>query len=224
MWATHQGYHTNVHDQGLAFAILLSGFNQFFFFRFPSVSISGFVAVLISLPMGRAWAAVCFHPIFRGSPDPVCTQIVPNWRILGVSLNPGPFTIKEHVLLTIMATVSAGCTSVILLHSTSSDRFYKQRHMQYVPGVFTLAASDVLYLFRRTSLLFSGCTITRHITLCVSATRLHDALTIAIHLLLLPHSIHPILLVIVAHSNSRSSFRRTGLPMALLIISTPLRK
>ncbi|KAF8555197.1 hypothetical protein OG21DRAFT_1484092 [Imleria badia] len=48
---------------------------------------SGFVAVLISLPMGRAWAAV-----------------VPNWRIFGLSLNPGPFTIKEHVLLTTMAT------------------------------------------------------------------------------------------------------------------------
>ncbi|KAF8552645.1 small oligopeptide transporter, partial [Imleria badia] len=76
---------------GLAFTILLSGLNQFFSFRYPSVTVSGFVAVLISLPMGRAWAA-----------------IVPNWRIFGVSLNPGPFNIKEHVLMTIMSTVSAG--------------------------------------------------------------------------------------------------------------------
>ena len=94
--------------------------------------------------------------------------------------------------------------------------------MQYVPVVFTLATSDVFYLFRRTSLLFSGCTTTRRIALCVSTTRLHGALTIV--LLLLPRSIHPILLVIVAHSSSRSSFRRTGLPMALLILFTPLRK
>ncbi|KAH0835722.1 OPT oligopeptide transporter [Lanmaoa asiatica] len=76
---------------GLTWAVILSGLNQFFFFRFPSVSVSGFVAVLISLPMGRAWAAV-----------------VPNWRIFGVPLNPGPFSIKEHVLLTIMSTVGGG--------------------------------------------------------------------------------------------------------------------
>ena len=50
----------DVLDQGLAFAILLAGLNQFFFFRYPSVGVSGFVAVLISLPVGRAWAAVRF--------------------------------------------------------------------------------------------------------------------------------------------------------------------
>ncbi|KAF8452243.1 OPT oligopeptide transporter [Boletus edulis BED1] len=76
---------------GLVFAVLLSGLNQFFFFRYPSVNISGYVAVLISLPFGRAWAA-----------------LVPNWRIFGVSLNPGPFTIKEHVLMMIMSTVGSG--------------------------------------------------------------------------------------------------------------------
>lgn len=52
---------TNVLDQGLALTVLLAGLNQFFFFRYPSVSISNFVAVLISLPLGRAWATVCFH-------------------------------------------------------------------------------------------------------------------------------------------------------------------
>src|ERR1700693_129528 len=46
------------------------------------------LAQLLSFPMGRLWAAV-----------------VPNVTIFGVHLNPGPFTIKEHVLLTIMATV-----------------------------------------------------------------------------------------------------------------------
>ena len=63
--------------------------------------------------------------------DSARKQVVPNWRIFGVSLNPGPFTIKEHVLLTIMSTVGAGCASVVLLHLASSDRFYKQRRMRY---------------------------------------------------------------------------------------------
>ena len=49
------------------------------------------VAQLISFPIGRAWA-----------------KFVPNVKIFGVSLNPGPFTVKEHVLITIMANVGAG--------------------------------------------------------------------------------------------------------------------
>jgi hypothetical protein len=58
---------TNVLDLGLALAILLAGLNQFFFFRYPSVSVSGYVAVLLSLPMGRAWAAVRFHAVRTNS-------------------------------------------------------------------------------------------------------------------------------------------------------------
>jgi hypothetical protein len=75
---------------GLFWAILISGLNQFFFFRFPSVTISNLVAQLLSYPMGRAYALV-----------------LPNIRIFGAELNPGPFIIKEHVLVTIMATVGS---------------------------------------------------------------------------------------------------------------------
>lgn len=49
------------------------------------------VAQLISFPLMRAWA-----------------RIVPRVKIFGVSLNPGPFTIKEHVIITIMANVGSG--------------------------------------------------------------------------------------------------------------------
>lgn len=38
------------------------------------------VAQLVSYPMGRLWA-----------------RFIPTVKVLGVSLNPGPFTIKEHV-------------------------------------------------------------------------------------------------------------------------------
>ena len=33
--------------------------------------------------------------------------MVPSVTVFGVPLNPGPFSIKEHVLITIMATVGA---------------------------------------------------------------------------------------------------------------------
>ncbi|KAJ7791750.1 OPT oligopeptide transporter [Mycena olivaceomarginata] len=76
---------------GLVWAIIIPGLNQFFFFRYPGVTITGIVAQLLSFPCGRAAAAY-----------------IPNWRIMGVPLNPGPFTVKEHVLITIMASVGAG--------------------------------------------------------------------------------------------------------------------
>ncbi|KAI0089580.1 small oligopeptide transporter [Irpex rosettiformis] len=76
---------------GICWAILIPGLNQFFFFRFPSVTITGIVAQLVSLPIMRTW-----------------DHVVPRVKIFGVSLNPGPFTIKEHVLITIMASVGSG--------------------------------------------------------------------------------------------------------------------
>ena len=75
---------------GLIWAIILPGINQFFFFRFPAVTVSALVAQLLSFPMGRAWAAV-----------------VPNRKLFGVELNPGPFSVKEHVIVTIMASVGS---------------------------------------------------------------------------------------------------------------------
>ncbi|KAI0757887.1 OPT oligopeptide transporter protein-domain-containing protein, partial [Irpex lacteus] len=84
---------------GICWAILIPGLNQFFFFRFPSVTITGIVAQLVSLPIMRVWA-----------------RVVPSVKIFGVSLNPGPFSIKEHVLITIMASVgsqSAYATDIV---------------------------------------------------------------------------------------------------------------
>nr|AGA20372.1 oligopeptide transporter 1 [Phanerodontia chrysosporium] len=76
---------------GLMWAVVVPGLNQFFFFRFPSISISSVVIQLLSFPMVRLWAAV-----------------VPKVKVFGISLNPGPFTVKEHVLITIMGGVGAG--------------------------------------------------------------------------------------------------------------------
>jgi len=47
--------------------------------------------------------------------SPLFCQFIPNVRIFGVSLNPGPFSLKEHVLVTIMATVGGGCAYPYIL-------------------------------------------------------------------------------------------------------------
>ncbi|OJT15535.1 Sexual differentiation process protein isp4 [Trametes pubescens] len=75
---------------GIFWAIIIPGVNEFYYFRYPSIMVTGIVAQLVSFPMGRAWA-----------------RWMPAVKIFGVSLNPGLFTIKEHVLITIMGGVGA---------------------------------------------------------------------------------------------------------------------
>ncbi|KAF8195689.1 OPT oligopeptide transporter [Mycena galopus ATCC 62051] len=95
---------------GLIWAIIVPGLNQFFFFRYPSVTVTGIIAQLLSFPLGRLWA-----------------RVVPNYKIFGMELNPGPFTIKEHVLVTIMATVgysSAYATDIIAVQRVYYNQIY----------------------------------------------------------------------------------------------------
>ncbi|KAF7367756.1 Sexual differentiation process protein isp4 [Mycena sanguinolenta] len=104
---------------GLVWAIIIPGLNQFFFFRFPGVTITGIVAQLLSFPCGRAAAAY-----------------VPNWRIFGVSLNPGPFTVKEHVLITIMASVGAGSAYATDIIAVQRVYYNQQYNFSYQWQVF----------------------------------------------------------------------------------------
>jgi hypothetical protein len=50
-----------------------------------------FIPLLMSFPIGKFLALY-----------------VPNVTVFGLELNPGPFTIKEHVIITIMASVASG--------------------------------------------------------------------------------------------------------------------
>ncbi|KAI6156158.1 OPT oligopeptide transporter protein-domain-containing protein [Pisolithus thermaeus] len=95
---------------GLAWAVITSGLNQFMFYRYPSVTISSFVPQLLSFPMGKLWA-----------------RYIPRRRVFGVSLNPGPFSMKEHVLITIMASVgaqSAYATDIIAVQRVYYNQIY----------------------------------------------------------------------------------------------------
>ncbi|KAG1715802.1 hypothetical protein ID866_1378 [Astraeus odoratus] len=97
---------------GVFYTVFVSGLNQFFSFRYPSVIITGIVAQLTALPLGKG-----------------LERILPTTRFntLGFtwSLNPGPFTIKEHVLITVMANLvvsGAYATDVVATQRT----FYNQ--------------------------------------------------------------------------------------------------
>ncbi|KAF8263738.1 OPT oligopeptide transporter protein-domain-containing protein [Lactarius quietus] len=75
---------------GVLWAILIPGVNQFFFFRYPSVTITQIVPQLLSFPICKAWA-----------------RYFPSVTLFGIDINPGSFAIKEHVIVTIMAGVGA---------------------------------------------------------------------------------------------------------------------
>ncbi|KAA1477025.1 small oligopeptide transporter [Dentipellis sp. KUC8613] len=98
---------------GLFWAILLPGINQFFHFRYPSILVSGLVAQLVAFPMGRLWA-----------------RVMPRFAIFGVSINPGPFTIKEHVLVTVMAGV--GAQAAYATDIIAVQRVYYQQNFNFI--------------------------------------------------------------------------------------------
>ncbi|KAI0045919.1 OPT oligopeptide transporter [Auriscalpium vulgare] len=98
---------------GLLWSFLLPALNQFFYFRYPSITVNSLVAQLAVFPMGRLWA-----------------RIIPHFTIFGVSLNPGPFTIKEHVLITIMAGV--GAQSAYATEIVAVQKVYFQQSYDFI--------------------------------------------------------------------------------------------
>ena len=130
---------------GLFFAIVFPGANQFFSFRYPSINMSWvclllffpssvaesialckfkFVTLFLSLLMGKLWA-----------------RYVPKASIFGISLNPGPFTVKEHVIISIMSGIGAtpayavSITPVSQIISTRSHQFSSGRSHRCPEGV-----------------------------------------------------------------------------------------
>ncbi|KAJ7768751.1 OPT oligopeptide transporter protein-domain-containing protein [Mycena olivaceomarginata] len=95
---------------GILFSILIPGMNQFFHFRYPSVNVGPVVAQLIAFPIGSTWA-----------------RWMPDISLFGIKLNPGPFTIKEHVLIIVMAAVGSGsayATDVVAVQKTFYDQSF----------------------------------------------------------------------------------------------------
>ncbi|KAH8165813.1 hypothetical protein CIB48_g2426 [Xylaria polymorpha] len=97
---------------GLSLTFVGAALNTLFSLRAPSIGIGPLIAQIIAWVMGRLWERVV--------PDKQIT-------LFGVTcdLNPGPFNIKEHSIIVVMASVSfsvAYATDIILAQLV----FYKQ--------------------------------------------------------------------------------------------------
>lgn len=97
---------------GLVLAILEAAVNQFFLVRLPGLALSVTISQVVAYPIGCLMAKVLPTRVFHlGSRS--------------FSLNPGPFNIKEHVLITIMVNASsARCYAVQTISVLRNARFY----------------------------------------------------------------------------------------------------
>lgn len=84
---------------GLVLCLASNAANTFFNFRYPAPSIVPLTLLLISYPIGKLMAYTL----------PITTYRLPRWLGgLEFSFNPGPWNVKEHVLVFIMANVAVG--------------------------------------------------------------------------------------------------------------------
>jgi len=97
---------------GILLVFVGASMNTLFSLRAPSIGLGALVAQIIAWPMGHGWAKV---------------MPTKQFKTFGItwSLNPGPFNIKEHSVIVVMASVSfsAAYATDILLAQIS---FYKQ--------------------------------------------------------------------------------------------------
>lgn len=93
---------------GFILTTLGCGMNLLFSMHSPSFAITTYVTSVLAYPIGKAWE-----------------KTVPNVSIFGMPLNPGPFNLKEHAIVTIMGSVSFGggaayATDILL----AQNKFY----------------------------------------------------------------------------------------------------
>ena len=106
---------------GTIFTIIGTGVNQFFSLRLPLIYFYSNVAQLVSYPCGRAmdrWLPTKKFNIFGRQ----------------VSLNPGPFNQKEHMLITIMSNVAWGGNNgtayvTSIFQVLKLERFYNEKNL-----------------------------------------------------------------------------------------------
>ncbi|KAL4594728.1 hypothetical protein ACB092_12G040000 [Castanea dentata] len=115
---------------GVAACAILSFVNQFFWYRKTPLTVSSISAQIAVVPIGHFMAkALPKDPFFKGTR-------------FEFTMNPGPFNIKEHVLITIFANSGAG--TVYAAHILSAVRLYYKRSLTFLPAFIVMLTTQVL--------------------------------------------------------------------------------
>ena len=117
---------------GLLLTVISGALNVFFNFRYPAPGIIPLTLLLISYPMGK----------FLAFSLPITTYRLP--RYLGsfeFSLNPGPWNIKEHVLVYVMANVAV--SSPYALNVIVVQELYYDIHLGFWFNIVLVLATQL---------------------------------------------------------------------------------
>ncbi|CAK9156999.1 unnamed protein product [Ilex paraguariensis] len=125
---------------GILACLLLSFVNQFYWYRRQPLSITSISAQITVLPLGHLMASTITKRVFfKGQ----------KWEF---TLNPGPFNVKEHVLITIFANSGTGCPYAI--HIVSAVKVFYEKKLTFWAASMVVVTTHVLGfgwagLFRR---------------------------------------------------------------------------
>ncbi|GMP24944.1 hypothetical protein CsSME_00002032 [Camellia sinensis var. sinensis] len=115
---------------GMGSCILLSFINQFFWYRKEPLSVTSISAQIAVVPLGHLMARIITDRVFfKGT----------RWEF---TLNPGPFNVKEHVLITIFANSGAG--SVYATHILSAVKLFYKKKLTFFPALIVMVTTQVL--------------------------------------------------------------------------------
>ncbi|KAM7263258.1 hypothetical protein ACFE04_000941 [Oxalis oulophora] len=121
---------------GLVSCALLSFLNQFFSYRTEPLVITQITVQVATLPIGRFMAAVL----------PMTRFTIPGFGSRKFSLNPGPFNMKEHVLISVFA--NAGCAfgngSAYAVGIVNIIKAFYRRNISFTAGWLLIITTQVL--------------------------------------------------------------------------------
>ncbi|KAJ1914080.1 hypothetical protein H4219_004934 [Mycoemilia scoparia] len=114
---------------GILFTLAVSFVNQFFWFRAQPLTIGVLVVELLSFPLGKFMARVLPTKVFRF------------WR-WSFTLNPGPFNIKEHALISIIA--SSAATTAMGIDIIVIQRLYFNVYFGFGGALLLVLSSQIM--------------------------------------------------------------------------------
>ncbi|KAH7856091.1 hypothetical protein Vadar_032609 [Vaccinium darrowii] len=115
---------------GLTSCVLLSFVNQFFWYRTEPLTVSSIAAQIAVVPIGHLMARTITKRVFFAGT---------RWEF---TMNPGPFNVKEHVLITIFANSGAG--SVYATHILSAVKLFYKKSLSFLPALIIMATTQIL--------------------------------------------------------------------------------
>lgn len=115
---------------GTMSCVVLSFLNQFFWYRKEPLTITSISAQIAVVPLGHLMANTFTSRVFFKG------------KSYEFTLNPGPFNVKEHVLITIFANSGAG--SVYAIHIVSAVKVFYKQTISFFVSLLVVLTTQVL--------------------------------------------------------------------------------